>query len=78
MDIDWLLRDKKNIVGLAKDFADQPDEFYSSDFVQFTLEEFWEENQSRIIWRQFIPYLTYLLTTIAFFSIALKDTDGDT
>ena len=77
MNIDWLLRDKKNIVGLAGAFEGQPDNFYATEFVNNILEEFWRSNQKKIIRRQFVPYLCYLLTSVFFMSMALRERDPD-
>ena len=41
------------------------------------LEEFWVENQRKIIWRQFVPYLCYLITSVWFMVLALQEREAD-
>lgn len=40
------------------------------------VEEFWERNYKRILWRCFVPWMFYMICTVQYFSVVLDDHFG--
>lgn len=73
MPLFWIFKDAKSFLDLSKLLADKMSAFYSTNFVTYILDSFWDRVQWRLVTWYFIPHLVYMLSSVTFLSIALRD-----
>ena len=70
LDIGWIFANECDVRQLIVALKDCPyDSIFSTDLVISLVDIFWEKYRNEIIWKCFIPYLVYFLTTICFFEL---------
>ena len=70
LDIGWIFTGKVGFPELIISLANTPYEsVFSTDLVITLVEIFKEKYKNAIMWRCFIPYMIYFLTTICFYTI---------
>ena len=72
LNIGWMFKNCSNFLQLAPMLKGQPDQLYETEFIKFIFEEFWDEEQTRIIKWQLTPYLLYLVVSLLNFNMILK------
>lgn len=76
-DLRWFFADKRNFVSLSILLKKRKNKFYESKLVRLLLKEYWQKTQKRILYRQFIPQLAFIIITVVFFHydmISLQNT----
>ena len=59
----FVLQDKKNFLEFSRVLSEsQNPRVYELDFIHALVDEFWEENQDKLIRKFFMPWLFYLLS----------------
>ena len=68
----WMQREGKNFIVLTPSLGENSDDFYKSQFMNGMLTHFWPDIQEKIFWRQFLPFVMYMLTSVLFMYYALR------
>ena len=74
LDLSWLLADRKNFihfVGTLKDASN--DQIFTTELISTLLDNFWEENFSKILWKCLLPWTGYAFAIMWFFVQSLKE-----
>ena len=72
INIEWLYHDRHNFVSFCTLLDDLPTTVYDSEFVECLLDQFWSEQQKRIVRWQFYPYMIYAFVSIFFMVLSLS------
>ena len=71
VNMDWFFREQKNFMDFARIMKNKPDDLYVSEFVTYTLDQFWPPLKRQIIYRLVIPHIITTIVTILNSFIAL-------
>jgi len=52
-----------------------PHSFFSSQFVEYLLNQFWPQAQRSIVIRQFLPYVLFICSSVYYMHLQLRDDD---
>lgn len=68
LDLSWLLSDRKNFIHFVSTLESASnDQIYNTELISTLLDNFWEENYEKILWKCLIPWVIYAFTTMWFF-----------
>ena len=74
LDLTWLLANCKNFVNFVNILGDSSSEqIYTTELISTLLDEFWEENYKKILWKCLVPWVVYAGCTLSFFASALSN-----
>ena len=73
INVEWLYRDRHNFVSFATLLEELPSSVYASEFIEVLLDQFWSEQQKKIVRWQFYPYIVYAFVAIFFMVLSLRD-----
>lgn len=77
LDIGWMFNRCHNFLQIAVALQDQPDQFYKTELVKYIFDEFWEQEQRRIILWQLVPFFAYLVVSLVNFGIICEPREAD-
>jgi len=74
LDLSWMLGNGKNFVHFTKTLEDSSSEaIYETEFIDILVEEFWNENYEKILYRCLIPWFSYAFLAQTYFINALAE-----
>ena len=72
VNIDWLLANRRGFVNFVRILKGQKSEkIYQTELLEILLEEFWDANFDKILWRILVPWACYMLCTMYFYMTIL-------
>ena len=64
LDMRWFYNERKNFVAFSRQlYGETPLRYYSSQFMQCLLDQFWMEVRFHILTRTMLPYILFLVAT---------------
>ena len=71
-EIRWMYENNKNFMKLAQVLSDTKSTFYATEFIFKLLNQFWDDDQWKILKLQFFPYMFYMLNSVLYSYYALR------
>ena len=72
IDLDWFMKHEMKFLKLTQLLNEAENQsIFVTEFVMQVLNEFWEENFLKLLWRQFFPFIGCLLSLIFYLQYAL-------
>ena len=66
--VDWAVRNRRNFLEFSRILKEcKNPRIYQTDFIHALVDEFWEKNQSKLKFRFFTPWLSYMICAFFFF-----------
>ena len=67
LDLGWLYANSNDFLGFIEILDDsKSNDIYATEFVKTLLDVFWNENENKILWKIFVPYILYLAITLCY------------
>ena len=65
LDLGWLYANSNDFLGFIEILNNsKSNDIYATDFIKTLLDVFWNENENKILWKIFLPYIMYLTITL--------------
>ena len=78
LDLNWLLADRKNFIHFVGTLDDASnDQIFNTELISTLLDNFWEENFSKILYKCLLPWAGYAFCVMWFFVQSLKEDHND-
>ena len=72
IDLRWFFAHQQNFITFAEMLNALPSGFYTSKFMVFLLNRFWEPAKTEIIYKQLLPNLVFIVIAITYFHRSLQ------
>ncbi len=77
IEMPWLFVDKRNFVSLTPFLLNMPNKLYNSLFLETLLNRYWDETQTEMIYKQFLPFFSFAVMSILHFNYMISDCSID-
>ena len=77
LDMRWFYEGKENFVSFSRLLNNMPISFYTSEFSEYLLDQFWAKTRTKILVQQFLPFIALMILAVFYMHYELEHEPDD-